>query len=67
VKHRLLIAGCLLGLLAACELHPDRSGALHYSGAYGTDAYGSVNGDRRQGRGSPDLRGGYTANSGWRE
>jgi hypothetical protein len=67
VKQRLLIAGCLLVLLAACEHHPDRSGPLYYSGAYGADVYGSINGDRRQGRDGPDRRGGYTANSGWRE
>jgi hypothetical protein len=67
VNQRLLIAGCLLLLLTACEFHSDRRGPLYYSGAYGTDAYGGVDGSRRQGRDGRDLRGGYTANSGWRE
>jgi len=73
MKQRLLIVGCLLLLIAACEVHSDRggplSGPLYYNGAYDhsryrNDGYNSTGGG--QGRDSYDIRSGYTADSGWR-
>jgi hypothetical protein len=71
MKRRLLFVGCLLLLVAACAVHPQRSGPLYYNGAYDhgryrNDSYNSADGGRRQGRDGYDVRSGYTADSGWR-
>ena len=70
--QRLLIVGCLLLLVAACGVQPQRSGGpLYYNGAYDhgryrDDRYNSADGSRRQGPDGYDIRAGYTADSGWR-
>lgn len=71
MKQRFLIVGCLLLLVAACEVRPQRSGPLYYNGAYDhgryrDNNYNSADGGRRQGREGYDIRAGYTADSGWR-
>ena len=71
MKLRPLFVGCLLLLLAACAVHPQRSGPLYYNGAYDHGRYrndndNSADGDLRQGRAGYDVRSGYTADSGWR-
>jgi hypothetical protein len=69
MKQRLLIIGCLLLLVAACEVRPQRSGPLYYNGAYDHARYlndNGADGGGRQGRAGHDIRAGYTADSGWR-
>ena len=68
MKQRLLIIGCMLLLVAACEIHPQRSGPLYYNGAYGHGRYRNDNSadGGAQSRAGHDVRSGYTADSGWR-